>query len=270
MSKSISIIIPTYNSIKYIQYTIYSILSQTNCVKEIIIVDSGSTDGTIEFCKDKVDVILYHPPGNMYAAINEGIKTASNKVVTYINSDDCYYQNVLSGYLDFFHDNDLDFSYALGDFVDSNGKFRSSIYTPDVAEAKKYLESGLVTFIQPSAIFKKNVFDVLEGFNCNSLKYCADYDFYFRVFKSNFSIGFYKEWVVTFRVSDNQLSNANRNEMDNEAQSVLFTHSTTSNLSKIYFRFKFKIKNSLNIFFRILRSYQLTGKIKVIRALSPF
>jgi len=266
----ISIIIPTYNSIKFIQHTLYSILSQTNCEKEIIVVDSGSKDGTVEFCAGKVDKVIYYPPGSMYAAINEGIRNASNEIVTYINSDDCYYHDILADYLNYIIEKDLDFAYALGDYMDANGVFRSSIYTPDVKLVKKYLEAGLLTFIQPSVIFKKKVFDILNGFNTTSLKYCSDYDFYCRVFKSDFSIGFYKKRVVTFRISDNQISNAHKGIMLAEEISIMSQYSTLSSFEKLWVRVMFKYHNAGNIFLRVLRGYQLSGKIKVSKSMSPF
>lgn len=270
MENSISIIIPTYNSINYIRHTIYSIQAQTRCNVELIVVDSGSTDGTVEFCQPFADKILYYPPGNMYAAINEGMNVASHEIVTYINSDDCYYQDVLQNYLSYFIENGFDFAYALGDYVDNNGRFRSSIYTPGIEDVKSYMNAGILTFIQPSAIYTKELFNRLGGFNNTKFRYCADYDFFFKVFNSGCKIGYFKERVVTFRITNNQLSNANAVVMKNEENEVLNNYSYYKKPQRLLYKMLFKVKNSVNIIMRATRGYQMSGKLKISRLMTPF
>jgi len=92
---SISIIIPTYNSEKYLPFCLQSIKVQ-NYPKdklEIIIVDGGSTDRTIEIAKKfKVTKILHNPLRTGEAGKALGIKEAKNDIVAFIDSD-----NILDG-----------------------------------------------------------------------------------------------------------------------------------------------------------------------------
>ena len=58
-SFSISVIIPTFNRLNYLERAIKSVLNQTISVDEIIVVDDGSNDGTSEFIRSKYPCLLY-------------------------------------------------------------------------------------------------------------------------------------------------------------------------------------------------------------------
>lgn len=270
MKNKISLVIPTFNSITYIKRTVYSILEQSNCEVEIIVVDSGSKDGTIEFCEKYVDKVLFCPPGNMYSAINLGLTEASNDIVAYINSDDFFYENVLYDYINYFNENNFDFMYSQGDFVDDNGRFRSSGYTPGINDLKKYFEIGLMPIIQPTIIYKKELFNRLKGFADSKYKFCADFDFCFRAINSDANIGFYDFRTVCFRVSNKQITNTHADTMQEELKQILSGKMATSLLKKIFYQFQYKFKNSGNIFLRSYRGLQLTGKISITRVIAPF
>ena len=101
MSVEISVIIPAYNSEKYIKATIDSILVQRPKDIEIIIVDDGSTDNTpriIDGYAEKYCFLqAYHIPnhGVSYAR-NYGLKRATGKWICFIDSDDCISDNLFS------------------------------------------------------------------------------------------------------------------------------------------------------------------------------
>lgn len=91
----ISIITVTYNSVKTLEKTILSITEQSFNNYEFIIIDGGSTDGTIDIIKKYEDKISYwvseHDDG-IYDAMNKGIKKAKGNWIHLLNSDD-YYHN---------------------------------------------------------------------------------------------------------------------------------------------------------------------------------
>ena len=92
----ISIITTTYNSVKTIEDTIKSVLNQVGVEIEYIIIDGGSTDGTlriIEKFKNQISKIISEPDAGMYDAMNKGIKLATGDVVGILNSDDFYATN---------------------------------------------------------------------------------------------------------------------------------------------------------------------------------
>lgn len=91
-SPSVSVIIPTYNSAKFVVGTINSVLSQTLKDIEIIVVDDGSTDNTqsvIEPIREKIQYIRTDNKGPAHAR-NVGMKAAMGKYVAFLDADDLY------------------------------------------------------------------------------------------------------------------------------------------------------------------------------------
>lgn len=89
----VSIIVPIYNSKKYLRECMDSVLKQTLKEIEVILVDDGSTDGSSELCdelarKDGRIKVIHQPNGGAAAARNAGIDRASGKWLGFVDSDD--------------------------------------------------------------------------------------------------------------------------------------------------------------------------------------
>lgn len=102
MNPMFSVIIPAYNAGKFLDKAVDSVLNQDFDNYELIIVDDGSTDNTLEICntyaekfKDKVIVVSKGNKG-VSAARNTGIKKACGKYILFIDSDDYIEPNSLS------------------------------------------------------------------------------------------------------------------------------------------------------------------------------
>lgn len=100
-TKLVSIITPTYNSEKYIEETIASIKAQTHSHWEHLIVDDGSTDGTVSLvrslAKEDSRIKLMQLKENSGSAIarNRGIKEAKGAYMTFIDSDDIWFPDFI-------------------------------------------------------------------------------------------------------------------------------------------------------------------------------
>ncbi len=89
----VSIITVSFNSVGTIRDTIESVLSQEYLDIEYIVVDGGSTDGTmaiIEAYANELDAVVSEPDRGIYDAMNKGIQAATGDVVCMLNSDDVY------------------------------------------------------------------------------------------------------------------------------------------------------------------------------------
>jgi len=89
----ISIITVVLNGERHIEKTISSVINQNYERMEYIIIDGGSTDGTIEIIKkyqDEIDLWVSEPDNGIYDAMNKGIRYATGDLIGIINSDDCY------------------------------------------------------------------------------------------------------------------------------------------------------------------------------------
>ena len=93
-----SLITPTFNSGKYLEETIKSVISQNYPELEYIIIDGGSTDNTIEIIKKYSEYIKYwvsETDKGMYDAINKGFQKSTGEIMAWINSDDLYHTGAL-------------------------------------------------------------------------------------------------------------------------------------------------------------------------------
>lgn len=90
----ISIITVSYNAAKTIEQTIQSVVNQTYDNIEYIIIDGGSTDGTVDIIKKYEDKIAYwvsEPDKGIYDAMNKGILKASGEYIYFLGADDWLY-----------------------------------------------------------------------------------------------------------------------------------------------------------------------------------
>ncbi|WP_455673673.1 glycosyltransferase family 2 protein [Phocaeicola sp.] len=105
----ISVITVSYNAVSTIESTILSVINQTYPNIEYIIIDGGSTDGTVDIIKKYADRISYwvsERDDGIYAAMNKGVNIAKGEWVNFMNSGDSFYDNNIISNV--FGVNDLD------------------------------------------------------------------------------------------------------------------------------------------------------------------
>src|SRR6266850_2688937 len=97
MNMKISVVTPSFNSISTIRETLDSVASQDYSNVEHIVVDGGSTDGTIELLKEYPDLTwVSEKDEGHYHAMDKGTRSAFGDVVAILNADDCYRPGVLT------------------------------------------------------------------------------------------------------------------------------------------------------------------------------
>ena len=97
----ISVVIPTYNCAGYITQAIESVLSQTNCNYELLVIDDGSTDNTRQVLQPYSHVLRYVYQNNqgVCAARNRGIKLAQGEYIAFLDADDFFLPGKLAAQL---------------------------------------------------------------------------------------------------------------------------------------------------------------------------
>ena len=89
-----SIITITYNASRWVESTILNVLSQSYPNIEYIVIDGGSTDGTVDIIKQYASGISYwvsEPDKGIYDAMNKGLEKATGDYVWFINAGDSLY-----------------------------------------------------------------------------------------------------------------------------------------------------------------------------------
>ena len=92
----ISVVTVSYNAATTIEQTILSVLNQTYDNVEYIIIDGGSTDGTVDIIKKYADKIAYwvsEPDNGIYDAMNKALKIATGDFLIFMGADDLFYTN---------------------------------------------------------------------------------------------------------------------------------------------------------------------------------
>ena len=131
----ISIVIPSFNKVRFIEETLQSIFKQEYSDLEVIIQDGGSTDGTVNvikrFAKKDSGIKWESEKDNgQLEAINKGLKKAIGEVVTYINADDVYKKGALLTVGKYFSKNpDTLWLAGRGDVIDEGGREISRLVT---------------------------------------------------------------------------------------------------------------------------------------------
>ena len=130
----ISVITVSYNAERTIEKAIKSIIHQKTDEIEYIVIDGGSTDGTVDIIKEYDEFITFwtsKPDNGIYDAMNKGIDRATGKYINFLNSDDWFEENVLDKVLKVIDRVDADVFY--GDVIREDGRFGTK-WIPETLE----------------------------------------------------------------------------------------------------------------------------------------
>lgn len=191
----ISIITVVYNAAKTLEQTMSSVLNQGYHNKEYIVIDGGSTDGSVEIIQKYASQLAYwvsEPDKGMYDAMNKGIARTNGELIGILNADDWYEPEILNevaqryletdknqvihGVLRFFKNDEI--YYIAGNSI---RRIRyEMIHHPTCFVPKKHYET----------------------FGCFDLnyKYSSDYDLIMRLIKNGVAFNFMEKIMVNFRL----------------------------------------------------------------------
>ncbi|MDB4026803.1 glycosyltransferase [Candidatus Thioglobus sp.] len=113
----VSIVTIVYNDEEYLEETIQSVLSQTYDNVEYIVIDGGSTDGTLDVIKqykDRIDHWISEEDRGIYDAMNKGVNLAKGEWINFMNSGDVFHDNdvLLNFYKESKKSQNIDFFYS--------------------------------------------------------------------------------------------------------------------------------------------------------------
>lgn len=196
----ISIITVTYNTVTTIEQTILSVINQNFNDFEYIIIDGGSTDGTVDVIKKYQDKITYwvsEPDKGIYDAMNKGLKIAKGEWVNFMNAGDGFYNDDVFKNL-FAINRTSDVLYGDNMLTYNWGKI---ILAPDdLSKTIKYMVFGHQTVFMNRQILLKYRFDC-------SYKIAADYNLFYKVYIDGYRFEYIPLCISIFSADDGVSTN---------------------------------------------------------------
>ncbi|WP_051555489.1 glycosyltransferase family 2 protein [Anaerovibrio lipolyticus] len=192
----ISIVTVSFNSAKTIEQTIKSVINQSYKNIEYIIIDGGSTDGTLDVIKKYEPYISYwvsEPDKGIYDAMNKGIKVATGDLIGFINSDDWYETTTLARYAKVFSCTNADVIYGDLAITDNNGKIQQILKYKDVDFTHIY--TGMV-IPHPTTLVKSNILKE-KMFNTHN-KMVSDYELIMSLILEGYSFQYIGEGIASY------------------------------------------------------------------------
>jgi glycosyltransferase involved in cell wall biosynthesis len=176
----VSIVTPSLNMAGFLPQTIESVLSQDYPEIEYVVMDGGSTDGTIEILKRYGDRLRYvsEPDGGAADAINRGFQACRGSILAWLNADDTYTPGAVSAAVRKFVDtSEAEIVYGEACWTDPEARVIGP-YPVRVFDRERLLHECYIC--QPACFFRRSAFERVGGLNAN-LQIVFDYDLWIRL-----------------------------------------------------------------------------------------
>jgi len=255
----LSIVTPTFNSVATVEETIRSVMDQGDVTVEHIVMDGGSTDGTIEILKKYPHIRWFSEKDEgHYHAMHKGVLESSGRYFCILNSDDYFRPGALAAIAGKLKD-DVTLDGVFGDvvFIDNDGnelyRREEACFDYDV------LRFALGYVIHPTFFLAKDLYLKIGGFRYKELKNCADYDLILRAGKSTQKIGHVNFLLVNYRfhIQGQSADRRIQKNMAKEAALLKKEHGKSDGLAGKFQEVFYKGKRQLQKLF-------LRGKIDLI------
>lgn len=198
LQPKVSIIIPSYNHKKYILQTINSIMEQTYKNIETIVLDDGSTDGSVEFLKDlqtkfKFQLVLKENEG-ICTTLNKGLDLASGEFIVIIASDDYMPKERITQQVDLLMKNNFDAIAGGVTLIDETSNELKYAGPPKLGriEFKDMLNTNVI--FAPTVMFKAQTFEKFGRYNPKNV--IEDYPMWLKMLSNGGRIAnFNRNWA---------------------------------------------------------------------------
>jgi teichuronic acid biosynthesis glycosyltransferase TuaG len=245
---SVDIIIPVYNSGKFIKRAIKSVFSQTYKNWKLIIIDDASTDNSKNilnkiYNKNKYRIKILKNNINKGQAFsrNRGLKYSKSEFISFLDSDDYWGKNKLENQIKFMLNNNYDFTYTDFRIVKNNHR-KKTIVVPDFYNYIKFIHNSSIS--TSSIVLKKKI---IKNIYFKNLSFLEDYFFKCQILRKGFIAYKCPKSYIYYSIRKDSLQ-SNR-------LSVLFSlWNINKNLNKMKF-----IQNIFSIFLIVVNSLKKYG-----------
>jgi len=201
---AISIITPSFNQADYIERTIKSVLDQDYPNLEYIVMDGGSTDGTVAILKKYGKRIIWKSEKDrgQSDAINKGLRVCTGEVIGYLNSDDILLKGSLKKVAKSFTDRDVYWLTGRCKIVDEGDCEIRSWITGYKNLLLRFFNKSLFLVVnpisQPATFWRREVLKKIGFFN-EKEHLCMDYEYWLRI-AEKYDLTIISDYLAGFRV----------------------------------------------------------------------
>ena len=178
----VSIVTPSFNQKPYLEATIRSVLEQDYPRIEYLVVDGGSTDGSVDIIRKYADKLTWwvsETDKGQTDAINKGFGRADGQILAWINSDDTYQLGAVSAAVKYLQEHaEIGMVYADCNFIDGHGRVIGKFGAAQTDY--KRLRQGYVHIPQQTAFFRAELWQALGPLD-PSFYFAMDYDLWVRI-----------------------------------------------------------------------------------------
>lgn len=199
----ISLITVTYNSSRFLEDCIKSVIMQDYDKVEHIVIDGVSTDGTIAIIdkyKEHIDKFISEKDDGMYDAINKGMSIATGDIIGILNSDDILASaDVMTAIAAAFQQNNVDSIYGDLAYVEQENTQKIHRFWRGYSYKRSRFNFGWMP-AHPTFYVKKSIVDELGGYETHFYT-AADYEFMSRyLYKNRISSYYLPKLLVRMRI----------------------------------------------------------------------
>jgi glycosyltransferase involved in cell wall biosynthesis len=220
----ISIVIPSLNQAEYLEQAIQSVLNQGYPRFELIVIDGGSTDESVDVIR-KYESRLTHwtsePDGGAAAALNKGFRFATGELFGFLNADDFYLPGALEQVADAFASAPrMDVLSGHGYFATSAGQIGARMFSDRWSLTRfKY---GACVLLQPATFFRRAAFDRAGGFR-ETGRVCWDMELWAAMAASGATFQTRDLFLAGFRLHEKSITGGTdlRQRRRDDARSVM-------------------------------------------------
>lgn len=178
----VSIVTPSYNQARFLSKTMESVFSQDYPHIEYIVIDGGSTDGSVALLEENADRLAYwvsEPDKGQTEAINKGFARANGEILAWLNSDDAYKPGAVAAAVDYLTRHpDVGLVYGDADFIDEHGNRIGKF--PAAQTDYPRLRRGYVHIPQQAAFWRADLWEQVGPLD-DDLYFAMDYDLWLRL-----------------------------------------------------------------------------------------
>jgi glycosyltransferase involved in cell wall biosynthesis len=183
----ISIVTPNLNGIKYLEHTILSVVSQNYPNLEYIVMDGGSTDGSVELIRKYENQIAFwesKPDQGLYDALQQGFARSTGEIMGWINSDDILCFNSLFSVAEIFSNNaEINWIQGYPTVIDDQNRMvyqRPPVFSKLCHYLKDYKDGRFIQ--QESTFWTRSLWNQAGGFISQEYKFAGDFELWIRFF----------------------------------------------------------------------------------------